>query len=158
MLIHDKISLRVKGATRASFTGTGDDDIDGSVQDVDMVPMINVVFLLLIFFMVVGVFRTASNGSVLPPVSTQSAALLQNDDPADITLTADGSLTVAGNIVELDELFNVLSPVDPTRVVLVRADAQVDANTVAAVLSQARESGVASIGLQIVKGPSSQQQ
>jgi len=48
-----------KKTQKGSFVRSVNDGTASGVGEVDVVPMINVVFLLLIFFMVVGVFRSA---------------------------------------------------------------------------------------------------
>lgn len=66
---------------------------------IDLTPLIDVVFLLLIFFMVSTTFIRESRLEIELPEAS-AAAEVEVDSPLEVTVTADGNLAVDGRALE----------------------------------------------------------
>ncbi len=126
---------------------TGDFTGDESVRDVDLIPMINVVFLLLIFFMVAGVFRAVDKTPLTLPATQMTVPAHENTVPQ-ISIDALGTVLVDGENQSVDQLTNAIRRLDNTIKLTVRADSNAPANTVIQVFSLARDAGFKEVGLQ----------
>src|SRR5262245_55615112 len=89
---------------------------------IDMTPMIDCVFQLLIFFML-----TSTMQQSVIPVMLPSAAAQGKDQQADLTISIDpqGRLHLNQQPVAIDDLANQLRPLlalEPQRVVTIRGD------------------------------------
>ncbi|SHE93566.1 outer membrane transport energization protein ExbD [Loktanella atrilutea] len=106
-----------------------------------IVPMINVVFLLLIFFLMTAQITPPEPVEVTPPVATM-------DDPSDGDLTlfisADG--TPAYDTAQGDAALAALFAAQPAALTI-KADAAVPASTVAALLPRLAAAGFDAITL-----------
>jgi len=131
---------------------------DANVADVDLIPMINVVFLLLIFFMLVGVFRSTDDTAIVPPSAQHSVVLTPTVDFARLSIGADGSVVLGSEAVDVARLSALLAQLPTKENVLVRADANASANAVIAVLRTLADAGLHSANLQIIKSATSSQQ
>ena len=70
--------------------------------DESILPLTNVVFLLLIFFMLAGRLASPEAFDIQPPVSTSEAQARR--DGLEIQLSADGDIAIDGQAVDLDAL------------------------------------------------------
>jgi biopolymer transport protein ExbD len=70
--------------------------------DDHLIPLINVIFLMLIFFMIVGQIRPAEALRVEPPESQQEQAAAEADP--DLTLAADGRLALGDRVLAREAL------------------------------------------------------
>lgn len=111
-----------------------------TIAEMNMTPMIDIVFLLLIFFM------TVSQVSEVNKVQLSLPKLEGSDDqrPATVTLNinADGDMIVGGRAMSLGELLGVVSTElqkvgdDPSRLhVVIRADERSESRPVNQVVS-----------------------
>ncbi|TXH03832.1 MAG: biopolymer transporter ExbD [Nevskiaceae bacterium] len=116
--------------------------------DIDMVPMINFAFLLLIFFMLAGTFTTAERTPVTPPHSRIAAPADPSGDV--LLLTADGRAGFGGALLPESALppriaaWRAQHPGQPLRL---KADASVDAARVVRVLQTLRAAGVERVAI-----------
>lgn len=112
-----------------------------------ILPLINIVFLLLIFFMVAGALTTPEAVEVDPP-----AAKVEGEEPerdADtLYLTADGELSLGEQPVALDGLAAVAGEREE---LLLRADAGTEGLRVVEVMRALREAGLERVRLVIRK-------
>jgi biopolymer transport protein ExbD len=110
-----------------------------------IVPMINVVFLLLVFFLM-----TATIAPPDPFVTTPPAAGAANATGRDgaLYLSADGDL--AFGAARGDDVFTAIPPDAP---LLLRADAALPASELATVLLKLAEAGVTDVRLAAVVRP-----
>ena len=69
-----------------------------SEQELSLIPLINIVFLLLIFFMVVGTITAPDAFPVDPPVSQQSR--LEEADALQLLIDAEGRIALDGEVLE----------------------------------------------------------
>ncbi|MEQ8816267.1 MAG: biopolymer transporter ExbD [Thalassobaculum sp.] len=120
-------------------------------EDDRILPLINVVFLLLIFFMVVGSLSATDPFAIEPPRSANGEA----GDPKDIVLLigADGRLALDGAAVESAGLPAAIArrlEDAPHPEVHVKADGGAEAAAVVAVMETLREAGVERVRLMTV--------
>lgn len=119
---------------------------DGSIM-----PLINVVFLLLIFFMLAGTLAATDPFRIEPPSSdsewlTEAEALV-------VLVAADGRLAVDGETLTPDALRQAIADrmADaPTLQVRLKADGSADADRVISVMEDLREAGVERLQLMTV--------
>ena len=116
----------------------------------DMTPLIDVVFLLLIFFMLTASFTQAQRLKVELPKAEQGEAV---KDPAKdwvIEIDAQGNYALNGEALAGDQLILRLREL-PERtddtVILIRADAKTEHQAVVQALDAARAAGLLHIGL-----------
>ena len=115
-----------------------------------LIPLINIVFLLLIFFMIIGRIEIQENDDIQIPLAAVSQSL--PTDAITITITDEGLLLLDRNPVSLPELKSLLlsqSPADrPHRPrLLVRADADLDYSRFRETLDRLQQQGWSSIDL-----------
>lgn len=122
-----------------------------SPLQLDLTAMIDVIFLLLIFWMVVARLSDAAPSRVDEPVSDSAA--IERSAPQTWTVEipddATGRVLVADRWVEVDQLGALLAEQAGSPAVLVRADARVDVARVQTVLSAILEAGVNRVGLAV---------
>ena len=115
-----------------------------------MVPMVNVVFLLLIFFMLVG--RIAPNDSldISLPVSVSSSDQAQSDELTYLAIAADGRMVLNGDELDMPALIGVVTDMvteDSTTRFELKADANLEANRLILVMEVLRQAGVQELAL-----------
>jgi biopolymer transport protein ExbD len=128
-----------------NFRPRGEEEVD-----VNLTPLIDVVFLLLIFFMVSTTFiRESEIELTLPEASAEV-----RDDPIDIieiAIDANGRYFVNGNALISSQLavirqaLNDVRPSDAEPVVVISADAEASHQSVVTVMDAARQIGLTRI-------------
>lgn len=120
-----------------NFGRTTQDDLT-----LDVTPLIDVVFLLLIFFMVTTTFASRSGiGVKLPEAKAQEQPA---DHVVELTLTAEGELFLDKDKVATGQLGSALAALAqayPGEVVVIRADAAVPHGRVVKAMDAARTAG-----------------
>ena len=116
--------------------------------DIDMVPMINFAFLLLIFFMLAGTLVPAQKTPIDPPRST----LATPADPSGnvLLVAADGRVGFGSDLLPESELPTRIAQwrkEHPQEALRVKADAEVDAAVVIRILQGLRASGIEHVSL-----------
>lgn len=112
---------------------------------INIVPMIDVIFAILVYFIVSSLFLTRSEGL---PVNLPQAETVQLQQSKQITVSLDstGSLTVDSEATELSQLRTIVENIleeRESKVVVVNADKTVDHGQVVDVLDELRQiSGV----------------
>lgn len=116
-------------------------------DDERVLPLINVVFLLLIFFMVAGRLAASDRFSIEPPASASDA---QPSRELLVLVGTDGRLAVDGELVETSGLraavTDYLADNEEARV-RVKADGRVAATRVVAIMERLRAAGAERIDL-----------
>jgi len=119
---------------------------------IDLTPMIDVVFLMLIFFMVSTSF-TVSNSLKLDLPQSKASVAVKEDVQVVIQIDPEGQLYVQDEQVEDADLrrriLNI-SKGDPNMRVILRADAEAKHKRVVYVLSIIRELGMGKVGIATV--------
>ncbi len=118
---------------------------------INLTPMIDVVFLLIIFFMVGSKFSEAeSRIKVNVPSVAEMRSMARVPDERVVDVAPDGSVTLDGTIVSTEELIaNLRTQHDsyPALKVAVRGDGESSFQRIAEVLQAVRASGVEQMGI-----------
>lgn len=123
---------------------------DGPVQE-PMLPLINIVFLLLIFFMIAGSLQKLGPFEVDPPGSQTAAS--QPEDAIVLWFSDNGDIGIDDLTGGLDRLSSML-PVDYIgRPVEIRADRNVEGQKVVTLLARLQELGVEKVQLMTAMQP-----
>jgi biopolymer transport protein ExbD len=121
---------------------------------IEIIPMIDVVFFLLVFFMMASLSMTMYRGM---PVNLPTAASGQvtRDDNAAITLARDGQTYLNREPIAREALgdrLHALLASNPNLVVMVNADGEVLHRRVVDVVDVARTAGVARVAIAVMPG------
>ncbi len=110
--------------------------------DKSIVPMINVVFLLLMFFLVAGQIDDAKHPEITLPVSVSENVLEQQ--PLSFVLTQQGVLKYGSRIINIGELPNIISAnsVKSLKAVHLIADAKVNAYFVIQIIDKLKKNNI----------------
>jgi biopolymer transport protein ExbD len=114
--------------------------------DDKIIPMINIIFLLLMFFLIVGNISELVDEDVVPPRSTSTT--VSTSAGAEWLLTRDGVVVLDGQPVGLDQLaaqLEVTGPL-PERIIL-RADGNANSGALMPLMELLRKHGVETISL-----------
>jgi biopolymer transport protein ExbD len=118
--------------------GTGQHSASRERRPENVVPMINIVFLLLLYFMVAGNLHI--DLEVTPPDSIASVS--PSSDVLEIAITVDGKVRYRGNTIAIAQIENELSGVFKDQVVQISADAQTDVVLVAQTVGALSKVGI----------------
>lgn len=116
--------------------------------EVTVIPMVNIVFLLLIFFMLVGRIVPSDELDVSPPLSLSDQ--MQSGEPIRIIVAADGRTMVDGNEVDTTALSNVIIEMleqETEKRFQLKADAALEANRLIQIMEILRQAGVRELTL-----------
>lgn len=120
--------------------------------EIGMAPLIDVVFLLIIFFVVTTVFPDRKGMQIEKPVSSQAAAL--PEIPLTVTLDAQDQAFFNGQAVTMDRLALVLGQElapDGKRAVLVQADRRATAQGLIRVIDACKAAGIDQVAIATVE-------
>ena len=113
-----------------------------------VVPLINIVFLLLIFFMVAGELAAPTPFPLEPPQSSSDLASKTRD--TELFVSSGGKLSLDGTDVTEATLVSALGSTPPEQV-RIAADGQVEARLVGRLLAKLKAAGVKRAYLVTVK-------
>lgn len=113
---------------------------------------INIIFLMLLFFMVNGVISTPMPAGLSPPVAVHGDAASPPQDA--LFIAADGRLSFAGHVITASEAVQLFKPSDgagamPRAIV---ADRRTSAVTLVNLLTDMADAGIAPPPLYTLKG------
>lgn len=129
------------------FIAQRDADSDNSV-----IPLINVVFLMLIFFMVAGQIQKSDPIKVTPPNSINETRP-ERDPDAMIVMGANGDIYLNDTLVQLENIEQLLSGLfdgssDPDAFwVHIKADGDLDIASLRPLFSEIRRSGLTKVSV-----------
>ncbi len=126
----------------------GVDDKGGVMGEINVVPLVDVMLVLLIIFMVAAPMMVQGLEVKLP--ATDSGALKQNDELLVLSLDREGSLFLDKEPVALEGLAGKIASVTaakPGTKVYLRADRDVSYGLVMSVMAQTKKAGVADLGM-----------
>ena len=123
------------------------DDQSRRRVSLDISPLLDVVFLLLIFFLVTTTFMPDASMELELPESTtatQSEAV-----PTMVTVGEDGGVQIDGDSVSIQELERTVASLLPEEreKITVRADARVDYGVIVRIIDALRNAGVDALSL-----------
>jgi len=116
---------------------------------IDVTPMIDVVFQLLLFFMVTTTFVSSPGIEVDLPRSSSQVVIAEKKD-VNIWMTNEGAVyadEVAVTMPELVKLFQSRAQADPNTMVVIKADKGVTHGRVVAVMDVARSQGLSRLAI-----------
>lgn len=117
-------------------------------EDQRILPLINVVFLLLIFFMVAGQLSAKDPINVAPPESDSQSEM--GEQHLRILVSADGRVIAAGEPIDLGAITNVIRErldASGSTEVHVKADGDADSKFVIDVIERVKSGGATKIRL-----------
>lgn len=125
-------------------------------SDNNLIPMINVVFLLLIFFMLAGTIRSSDPIKLKALESTHIQSQLTT--PTILFVSDDGSMVFAGKAIKLAELPVILNsfrsdsalPID-TQTLTIKVDSLVTIRDFKSLLIRLREAGLKQVELVTIR-------
>ncbi|MDO8827114.1 biopolymer transporter ExbD [Methylophaga sp.] len=119
--------------------------------DDNMIPLINIVFLMLIFFMIAGQLTASELIAIKPPTSQQQSAIAEHD--AVLLISATGQLALNDVFIKAETLIESLQQnisennnAQSFRL-LVKTDANVPATELTDLLKQVRAAGILKVSL-----------
>jgi biopolymer transport protein ExbD len=117
----------------------------------EIIPMIDVIFFLLVFFMLSTLAMTVNRAL---PVNLPTAAMSQQEvgENIDLTLTQDGALFFNREPIALSELgqrVKAARAAEAQRAVIIHADGQARHRAVVEVLDTLREAGVSRLAIAV---------
>lgn len=116
--------------------------------ELNLIPLIDVIFMLLIFFMLTTTFVHDRTLNVTLPVSSQGTEKSAPVKDHVIEIAQDGRIAIDGKILGADEILPVLKGIAADQQpVVVWADADVVNQKVITVLDLARKAGITKVGL-----------
>jgi biopolymer transport protein ExbD len=120
-------------------------------DDMNLTPLIDVVFNLLVFFLVATSFqRVQRELQVDLPKAKSSETMSRDIQPVAVTVAKDGGVTMGGKPVTVEELprrlKEAVASVRRPRV-FVRGDAQAYHQNIVAVLNACQEAGISDVSL-----------
>ena len=123
-------------------------ELEHGLKQIDIAPLIDVVFQLLIFFMLTSSFIMQPGIRVnLPKAATSEVVKPQN---VEIMVTSEGIVYLDGKVVTMDELRGFLkqrAKRSPSASILIKADRRASLGRVVEIWDMARELGVSQINI-----------
>ncbi|MGQ9658670.1 MAG: ExbD/TolR family protein [Thermochromatium sp.] len=119
-------------------------------DDGRLIPLINVIFLMLIFFIVMGRLTPPELLDVVPPAANAGRKLAEAR--LLLLIDAEGRMALDDRRLEVEALAEMIAALaDPaSRSVTIKADARLDAGSLRKVLTLLREAGIARVELMTV--------
>jgi biopolymer transport protein ExbD len=121
---------------------------------IEIIPMIDVIFFLLVFFMVSTLSMTLNRGL---PVNLPTAATAQKErrDNVSLTVMQDGKMFLNKEPITLQNMGQRVKAAlasDPQLAVVINADGQVLHSTVVDILDELRQAGVSGLAIAVKSG------
>jgi biopolymer transport protein ExbD len=121
---------------------------------IEIIPMIDVIFFLLVFFMISTLSMTINRGL---PVNLPTAATSQKEtrDNVNLTVMQDGHMFLNKEPITLQDMgprVKAALASDPQLAVVINADGQVLHSTVVDILDELRQAGVSGLAIAVKSG------
>jgi len=128
------------------FRGEGEEDFS-----LDLTPLIDVVFLLLIFFMVSTVFVDFKRQVDISLPSSKSSVLSEIQEPVRVELTIDKQIFLNGEKINLEEFESALSKISVSKknAAIIRADKNLPYGNVIKIMGILQSAQILDIGVAV---------
>lgn len=129
-----------------SFNANGSKG-SGTVSEINMVPLIDVMLVLLVIFMITAPLLAHSIKIDVPKANSQ--AVTENPKAIDVAVDEKGVIFVDGTQMAVDnlkEFFTNTAKLDPDADIRIRADANARYEIIAQIMAAAKGSGVKRLG------------
>lgn len=116
-----------------------EDDVEG--DEINIVPMIDVVFSVLAFFIIASLFLTRTDGIDIKLPQAQTTQT-QPKNPITVTIDRNQKIFINGDDVEIQQIQSRilgLQPAAVNQVIVIRADTAVEHGAVIAVMDELRQ-------------------
>ncbi|RMH12365.1 MAG: biopolymer transporter ExbD [Planctomycetota bacterium] len=124
------------------------------VGHVNVTPMIDVVMVLIIFYLIVGRLVLERSGRVDLPATRVGETMPDESDPVIVSVAADGSVHVDGVLVDRATLVDLIAlRAAEGRRVRVRGDREAAYGSIRPIIDACRDAGVRSIELATERSP-----
>ena len=101
-------------------------ELEQTDDEPDLTPMIDIVFLLIVFFMTVASVVTAKRKEIEAPIATNSIIAETQENREIVSLTEEGDLYYGATLVSTEDMQSILKDalaINPEMQVLLRIDA-----------------------------------
>ena len=122
--------------------------LEQSTELPDLTPMIDIVFLLIVFFMTVASLQVKELIPITVPVAETASLPEDRSNRIVLTLKEDGSIFYGSQVIEIDEITPLIfgiKQINQDTKLYIRADAKVSFKEVRQVFSAAAEGGVLNV-------------
>lgn len=138
------------GGTQGTSSLTSNSRAANAAQrsDNSLIPLINIIFLLLIFYMIAGQICYSDGATIDVPISNSEKQLVPPE--LQLSIDADGVITVNGaslDATDINTALDVALGPYPNRAISIKADKQVRAKQLSDLLLALKSNGVTSIAL-----------
>lgn len=124
--------------------------IEQGLEQINMAPLIDIILLLLIFFMLSSSFTFQSGINVKLPKAVTSDAI--QDENITVTITSEDVIYLANSVITISELKAELSkPENRRRPVMIKADRRSSMGRIVDVWDVCREMGIERINIATTK-------
>ena len=125
------------------------------LTDINLTPLVDIVFILLIFFLITSTFVQSPGIDVNLPKAKSASETTQSQSIV-ITVDEDGQLIYQGEITDIGALSDTLSKLykeSPGHQIVIQADETTHHGAVVEAMDPAREAGFRKLGIATQAGP-----
>jgi len=119
------------------------------ILNLDLTPLIDVIFLLLLFFMISTTFIKDSEIKInLPLVSSKASSSIQTS--VEVVVTAKGTIYVDGKSTKLNSVEESIASITKnrkTKSLLIRADGEVKHKVIVSIMDAGKDAGIKKISV-----------
>lgn len=120
---------------------SGDDD-EGVAGEINVVPLIDVLFSILTFFVLASIFLTRQQGITLNLPKASAGITNQMSQQLTLSVTKEGKYFLNKNLIGLKSVGGAVKEVldkDPNRLIVIAGDRQVEYRYVVSILDELRQ-------------------